>query len=65
MSWISCLALSIPSLVPVIFIISEFSSERGVVILVAVDNSMAFNLLPPLPSMNLWCSFGMRSSTCA
>ena len=54
-----------PSLVPVIFIISEFSSERGVIILVAVDNSIAFNLLPPLPSINLWCSFGMRSSTWA
>lgn len=56
---ISCLALSIPSLVPVIRIRSDPSSAFGMEILVDVLNSNSWSFLPLFPNMYLWCSRGI------
>ena len=60
-SCISCLALSIPSLVPLISIISDASLARGMVIFVAVASSSSESLTAFGPRMNRWCSFGIRT----
>lgn len=63
MTCISCLALSTPSFVPTILMVSDPS--LGMVILVAVCSSNCCRVLPPLPRINLWCSRGMLISTLA
>uniref|UniRef100_A0A6B0TS14 Putative secreted protein n=1 Tax=Ixodes ricinus TaxID=34613 RepID=A0A6B0TS14_IXORI len=52
-------ARSMPSLLPVMVMVSEFSSVRGTWILVAVVCSSSFRFLPFWPRMKRWCSLGI------